>query len=107
MSSITPKTITTKSGEPVTIRSAEPDDAARLIAFVHSVLAESPFFGLKKATANSRNPPCGKVFLGILTYPPFNAEIEELQSPPPPENPLPIPMPPPDRQGRKTRKRRE
>ena len=47
MSSITPKTITTKSGQPVTIRSAEPDDAIQLIAFVHSVLAESPFFGLK------------------------------------------------------------
>ena len=45
MSSITPKTITTKSGQPVTIRSVQPDDAARLIAFVHSVLPESPFFG--------------------------------------------------------------
>ena len=47
MSSIAPLTITAKSGQPVTIRSAEPDDATRLIVFVHSVLAESPFFGLK------------------------------------------------------------
>jgi RimJ/RimL family protein N-acetyltransferase len=47
MSSITPKTITTPSGQTVTIRSPEPDDAVQLIAFVHSVLAESPFLGLE------------------------------------------------------------
>ena len=47
MSSLSPKTLTTKPGQPVTIRSAQPDDAARLIAFVHSVLPESPLFGLE------------------------------------------------------------
>lgn len=44
MSTITPESITTKSGQPVTIRSAQPDDAARLIAFVRSVLSEAPHF---------------------------------------------------------------
>ena len=47
MSSITPKTITTTKSQPVTIRSAQPDDAAPLLAFVHSVLSESPFFGVE------------------------------------------------------------
>ena len=47
MACITPKTITSKSGQPVTIRSAEPDDAAQLIAYVRSVLAESPHFLLE------------------------------------------------------------
>ena len=47
MSTITPNTITTPSGQPVTIRSSQPDDATQLIAFVRSVLAESPFIGLE------------------------------------------------------------
>lgn len=47
MSSLPPKTIPTKSGQPVTIRSPQPADAARLIVFVRSVLAESPHFLLQ------------------------------------------------------------
>lgn len=44
MSSIPPKTITTKSGQSVTIRSAQPEDAARLIAYGHAVFPESQHF---------------------------------------------------------------
>jgi len=44
MSSITRTTITTKSGQPVTIRSAQPEDASRLIAYGHAVFPESPYF---------------------------------------------------------------
>jgi hypothetical protein len=47
MSSLPPTTIPTQSGQTVTIRSAQPAAAARLIAFVRSVLAESPFIGLE------------------------------------------------------------
>ena len=44
MGTISPKTIISKSGQPVTIRLAQPDDAARLIVYIRSVLAESPHF---------------------------------------------------------------
>jgi len=44
MSSIFPRTITTKSSQPVTIRSAQFEDAARLIAYGHTVFPESPHF---------------------------------------------------------------
>jgi RimJ/RimL family protein N-acetyltransferase len=39
---VTTRPITLKTGELVAIRSAQPDDAAQLIAYVRSVLAESP-----------------------------------------------------------------
>ncbi len=42
MSFVVATTITTKSGQPVTTRSAQAEDAARLIAYGHSVLPESP-----------------------------------------------------------------
>ena len=42
MACISTRPIALKTGETVTIRSAQPDDAAQLIAYVHSVLAESP-----------------------------------------------------------------
>lgn len=44
MSSLPPKTIPTKSGQPVTIRSAQPEDVTSLLAHARSVAAESPFF---------------------------------------------------------------
>ena len=44
MARITAQTITASTGEPVIIRSAQPDDAARLLAYVRSVAAETPFF---------------------------------------------------------------
>jgi RimJ/RimL family protein N-acetyltransferase len=44
MSSITRKTITARNGQLVTIRTAQPDDAAPLLAYVRSVAAETPFF---------------------------------------------------------------
>jgi RimJ/RimL family protein N-acetyltransferase len=44
MSSIPTRTITTRTGESVTIRSAQPDDVDRLLAYVRSVAAETPFF---------------------------------------------------------------
>jgi len=47
LSAIIPKTITAKSGQPVTIRSAQPDDASRLIAYVRAVLGEAPHFLLQ------------------------------------------------------------
>jgi RimJ/RimL family protein N-acetyltransferase len=47
MSAIIPKTITAKTGQLVTIRSAQPDDAARLIAYVRAVLGEAPHFVLE------------------------------------------------------------
>ncbi len=47
MACVTTRPITLKTGESVTIRSAQPDDAAQLIAYVHSVLAESPHFLLE------------------------------------------------------------
>ncbi len=47
MAYITTRSITLRTGESVTIRSAQPDDAAQLIAYVHSVLAESPHFLLE------------------------------------------------------------
>jgi RimJ/RimL family protein N-acetyltransferase len=47
MSSITPTTITTKSVQPVTIRSAQPDDATRLLAYLRLVLTEAQHFGIE------------------------------------------------------------
>ena len=47
MGTISPKTIVSKSGHTVTIRSAQPDDATQLIAYIRSVLAESPHFLLE------------------------------------------------------------
>jgi len=44
MACITTRTITTRAGETVTIRSAQPNDAAPLLAYVRSVAAETPFF---------------------------------------------------------------
>jgi RimJ/RimL family protein N-acetyltransferase len=44
MSSITSTTFTTKSGQSVTFRTAQPEDAARLIAYGHAVFPESPHF---------------------------------------------------------------
>jgi len=43
MACITPRTIISAAGETVTIRSAQPDDAAPLLAYVRSVAAETPF----------------------------------------------------------------
>lgn len=44
MSSIPTRTITLTTGESVTIRSAQPDDATPLLAYVRSVAAETSFF---------------------------------------------------------------
>jgi RimJ/RimL family protein N-acetyltransferase len=44
MACITTRTITARTGEAVTIRSAQPDDAAPLLAYVRSVAAETSFF---------------------------------------------------------------
>ena len=44
MGCITTRTITLTTGEAVTLRSAQPDDAAPLLAYVRSVAVETPFF---------------------------------------------------------------
>jgi len=44
MACVTTRTIATSTGETFTIRSAHPDDAARLLAYVRAVAAETPFF---------------------------------------------------------------
>jgi RimJ/RimL family protein N-acetyltransferase len=44
MSSILTHTVTARTDEAVTIRSAQPDDAVQLLAYVRSVAAETPFF---------------------------------------------------------------
>jgi RimJ/RimL family protein N-acetyltransferase len=41
------KTINLSSGEKIVIRSAQPDDAERLLAYIRSVAAETPFFILE------------------------------------------------------------
>jgi hypothetical protein len=44
MACIATRTINLTTGESITIRSAQPDDADRLLAYVRSVAAETPFF---------------------------------------------------------------
>jgi RimJ/RimL family protein N-acetyltransferase len=44
MACIATRTIALATGETVAIRSAQPDDAARLLAYIRSVAAETPFF---------------------------------------------------------------
>ncbi len=44
MSSITAKTIASKTGDVFTVRSAVPDDAIRLLTYIRSVAAETSFF---------------------------------------------------------------
>jgi RimJ/RimL family protein N-acetyltransferase len=47
MASITAKTAKLRSGENLVIRSAQPDDAQRLLAYIQSVARETPFFVLE------------------------------------------------------------
>jgi hypothetical protein len=47
MASFRQKTITLKSGEMLIMRSAEPDDAVRLLAYVRAVATETAFFILQ------------------------------------------------------------
>ncbi len=44
MGIIEPRLVTFKTGEPVTIRSAQPRDASRLLAYIQSVAQETGFF---------------------------------------------------------------
>jgi RimJ/RimL family protein N-acetyltransferase len=44
MSSIDPKTFTARNGQSVTIRTAQPEDAATLLAYIRSVAEETQFF---------------------------------------------------------------
>ena len=44
MSSIQPKTFTARNGQPVTIRTAQPEDAAALLAYIRPVAEETQFF---------------------------------------------------------------
>jgi RimJ/RimL family protein N-acetyltransferase len=43
MATIPPKQFTSKTGDPFIVRSAQPDDAARVIAHMHAVTSESDF----------------------------------------------------------------
>ena len=47
MSSITTKNLTARSGEPFVIRTAEPRDAAAMLAYIRVVAAETEFFVLE------------------------------------------------------------
>jgi RimJ/RimL family protein N-acetyltransferase len=44
MSSIQPKTFPARNGQPVTIRTAQPEDAAALLAYIRPVAEETEFF---------------------------------------------------------------
>jgi RimJ/RimL family protein N-acetyltransferase len=47
MATLSSKTLDLKSGETVTVRSAQPADAERLLAYIRSVAGETPFFILQ------------------------------------------------------------
>jgi RimJ/RimL family protein N-acetyltransferase len=44
MTSISPRVIVSRTGETITIRSAQPDDAAALLNYIRAVAAETEFF---------------------------------------------------------------
>jgi RimJ/RimL family protein N-acetyltransferase len=47
MSTIPSKSLTAKSGEPFVIRTAQPDDAAAVLAYIRRIAAETEFFVLE------------------------------------------------------------
>ncbi|MGA2034976.1 MAG: GNAT family protein [Thermoguttaceae bacterium] len=47
MSSIQPKTLTARTGQPFTIRTAQPEDAAAMLAYIRAVAGETEFFVLQ------------------------------------------------------------
>ena len=44
MSSINPQTFAARNGQPITIRTAQPEDATALLAYIRAVAAETEFF---------------------------------------------------------------
>lgn len=57
MGTVETRSLTTKTGESVTIRCAQPDDAAKLLAYIRSVAEETGFFILQPDEFPSTEEP--------------------------------------------------